>query len=59
MNEDYLVKQIEHISSHAKVHDQTFAGRPEHANCLERFQLVIAGLEKELEKLRTHERGAE
>jgi hypothetical protein len=44
----YLKECIERIKREASVHDQKFSGSAVHQGCLERFEKVIAALEKEL-----------
>lgn len=45
-----LAKQaIEKIEAEKAVHDIKFAGRPEHGNCLPRFDKVLANLYADLE----------
>lgn len=51
MDKDYIARTIERIQDLMKRHDHQFAGRPEHANCLERFQRTIERLQEELEKV--------
>ncbi|MBX9691467.1 MAG: hypothetical protein K2Z81_03720 [Cyanobacteria bacterium] len=51
MDREYLVRTIEKIRSHRETHDSQFKDRPEHANCLPRYDETIKRLEKELEKI--------
>ncbi len=51
MDKEYLLRTIEKIKTYREVHDDQFKDRPEHANCLPRFDETIKRLEQELQKV--------
>lgn len=51
MDRNYLNDVIRRIEQEKAIHDTKFARNAAHANCLPRFETVIANLRKELEKL--------
>ena len=58
MDREYLVRTIAAIKAHRERHDGEFSGRPEHANCLERYDQTISRLEQELQKVEDHSAAA-